>query len=129
LTALRAFEDGYRYVFLEAPTGFGKSPISMALAKYFGQAYILASKKFPQAQYMKHFPVTRAKGRENFRSLLDPARKANLADCKLRGSKCLYRPTARSDGPGLLNRQKGAPGHQERRHDVQLLGPEMRIHE
>ena len=27
-------ESGYRYIFLEAPTGFGKTPVAITLARY-----------------------------------------------------------------------------------------------
>jgi hypothetical protein len=63
-----AFASGYKYVVLEAPTGFGKSPVAMATALTLGSSYILTSTKNLQTQYARDFPYVRiAKGKNNFR--------------------------------------------------------------
>lgn len=66
-----AFNSGYRYVLLEAPTGFGKSAVAIALALSLGSSYICTSTKDLQTQYSNDFPyVKAAKGKNNFPCLL-----------------------------------------------------------
>jgi ATP-dependent DNA helicase DinG len=66
-----AFNSGYRYVLLEAPTGFGKSAVAIALALSLGSSYICTSTKDLQTQYSNDFPYVRAaKGKNNFPCLL-----------------------------------------------------------
>ncbi|MGA9153704.1 MAG: DEAD/DEAH box helicase family protein [Candidatus Nitrosopolaris sp.] len=38
-----AFNSGYKYIILEAPTGFGKSPVAIAVALTLGTSYICTS--------------------------------------------------------------------------------------
>jgi ATP-dependent DNA helicase DinG len=62
-----AFASGYRYIILEAPTGFGKSPVAIAVALTLGTSYICTSTKDLQSQYARDFPFVRvAKGKNNF---------------------------------------------------------------
>jgi len=62
-----AFSSGYRYIILEAPTGFGKSGVAIAVALTLGSSYICVSTKDLQGQYAKDFPYVRvAKGKNNF---------------------------------------------------------------
>ncbi len=69
---VQAFDSGYKYVPLEAPTGFGKSPLAVALGNYYGDqgngTHILTSTKQLQTQYLSTFPndVRTVKGRANF---------------------------------------------------------------
>ncbi|HEU5119732.1 MAG TPA: ATP-dependent DNA helicase [Candidatus Nitrosocosmicus sp.] len=66
-----AFNSGYRYVVLEAPTGFGKSAVAITLALSLGSSYICTSTKDLQTQYYNDFPyVKAAKGKNNFPCLL-----------------------------------------------------------
>ena len=51
-----AFEQGYRYVLLNAPTGSGKSQIARAFAFQSGSAHILTVQKILQDQYQQDFP-------------------------------------------------------------------------
>ena len=52
---------------LEAPTGFGKSPVAVAVALTLGTSYICTSTKDLQTQYARDFPfVKMAKGKNNF---------------------------------------------------------------
>jgi Rad3-related DNA helicase len=46
-----AFNSGCKYVILEAPTGFGKSPVAIAVALTLGSSYICTSTKDLQTQY------------------------------------------------------------------------------
>ena len=39
------FASDYKYILLEAPTGFGKSPIAIAVALTLGSSYICTSTK------------------------------------------------------------------------------------
>lgn len=64
-----AFEQGYRYVVLDAPTGSGKSHIANALARQSGGAHILTIQKMLQSQYQKDFPGMYVMyGRSSYRS-------------------------------------------------------------
>ena len=51
-----AFGSGYRYIILEAPVGFGKSPVAIAVARTLGTSYICTSTKDLQTQYARDFP-------------------------------------------------------------------------
>src|SRR5215471_3490255 len=48
-----AFSSGYRYIILEAPTGFGKSGVAIAVALTLCSSYLCVSTKDLQAQYAK----------------------------------------------------------------------------
>lgn len=62
-----AIKSGYKNIFLEAPTGFGKTPVAIALARYLGSSHICTATKDLQAQYRRDFPfVLEVKGRGNF---------------------------------------------------------------
>ena len=66
-----AFNSGYKYIILEAPTGFGKSPVAIAVALSLGSSYICTSTKDLQTQYSKDFPYLKvAKGKNNFACLV-----------------------------------------------------------
>jgi ATP-dependent DNA helicase DinG len=66
-----AFNVGYKWIILEAPTGFGKSPIAVSLALTLGSSYICTSTKELQTQYTKDFPYLKvAKGKNNFSCLV-----------------------------------------------------------
>lgn len=66
-----AFNSGYKYILLEAPTGFGKSAVGIATALTLGSSYICTSTKDLQAQYKRDFPFVRiAKGMNNFPCLI-----------------------------------------------------------
>jgi hypothetical protein len=67
---VNAFNGGYKFVILEAPTGFGKSPEAVTIALTLGTGYILTATKDLQAQYKRDFPFIRtAKGATNFSCL------------------------------------------------------------
>ena len=40
-----AFNEGYKFIVLEAPTGFGKSPAAVCVAKTLGSCYICSATK------------------------------------------------------------------------------------
>lgn len=62
-----AIKSGYKNIFLEAPTGFGKTPVAIALARYLGSSHICTATKDLQAQYRRDFSfVLEVKGRGNF---------------------------------------------------------------
>ena len=46
-----------KYILLEAPTGFGKSPVSIAVGRTLGTSYICPSPKDLQTQYSRDFPL------------------------------------------------------------------------
>lgn len=55
-----------KFIFLEAPVGFGKSAVAAALCKYLGNAYLLTSTKQLQDQYSNDFSFTPVIGKSNF---------------------------------------------------------------
>jgi Rad3-related DNA helicase len=64
-------KSNIKYIFLEAPTGFGKSPIAITLASYLGSSHICTSTKDLQNQYSKDFPfIKEVKGKRNFICIL-----------------------------------------------------------
>ena len=66
-----AFNSGYKHIILEAPTGFGKSPVAIAVAMTLGSSYICTATKDLQSQYSKDFPYFKvAKGKNNFPCLV-----------------------------------------------------------
>jgi Rad3-related DNA helicase len=66
-----AFNSGYKHIILEAPTGFGKSPVAIATAMTLGSSYICTSTKDLQTQYSRDFPYLKvAKGKNNFPCLV-----------------------------------------------------------
>jgi ATP-dependent DNA helicase DinG len=61
------FASGCKYIVLEAPTGFGKSPVAIAVALTLGTSYMCTSTKDLQTQYARDFPFLKvAKGKKNF---------------------------------------------------------------
>ncbi|MGA9153139.1 MAG: hypothetical protein WBZ36_21385 [Candidatus Nitrosopolaris sp.] len=55
-----------RCIILEAPTGFGKSPVAISAALTLGTSYICTSTKDLQTQYARDFPFARvAKDKNN----------------------------------------------------------------
>src|SRR5215210_7736093 len=66
-----AFNSGYKYIILEAPTGFGKSALAVSVAKTLGSSYICTSTKDLQTQYARDFSFIKvAKGKSNFPCLV-----------------------------------------------------------
>lgn len=63
----QALNDKKRFIILEAPVGFGKSSVAIALANYLGSAYILTSTKQLQDQYVTSYKNIRmTMGKSNF---------------------------------------------------------------
>jgi hypothetical protein len=66
-----AINTGYKFIVLEAPTGFGKSPVAIAVARTLGTSYICSATKDLQTQYTNDFPFLRAiKGMGNYDCLV-----------------------------------------------------------
>lgn len=65
---IKAFNDGFKTVLLEAPVGSGKSAIAMTLAGYLGSAHILTPRKSLQDQYYSDFhkDLVLMKGRSSY---------------------------------------------------------------
>lgn len=63
----QALKSNYKFIFLEAPTGFGKSAVAVTLARSLGSSHICTSTKDLQTQYNRDFPyLCQVKGRNNF---------------------------------------------------------------
>ena len=71
-----AYEKGFKYVVLDAPTSTGKSPLAIAIARYFQESYILTSQKTLQHQYIGDFYKTvglrHIEGKDNYTCLKSP---------------------------------------------------------
>jgi Rad3-related DNA helicase len=64
----QAYRSGKRFVLIEAPTGSGKSPIAVAVARALG-GYILTPQKMLTQQYLDDFSdldLTQLRGRSNY---------------------------------------------------------------
>lgn len=86
-----AVKSGYKQIFLEAPTGFGKTPVAIALARYLGSSHVCTATKDLQTQYRRDFPfVVEVKGRGNFPCIVKE-------DMGLDES-CDYGPCVKDDG-------------------------------
>ena len=81
-----AFNHGYKTIVLEAPTGFGKSPVAVAVGKTLGSSYICSATKDLQTQYARDFPfIQTVKGMSEFPCLV----KEDLISSELfRCSRC-----------------------------------------
>ncbi|MGA8916323.1 MAG: hypothetical protein WB474_10060, partial [Nitrososphaeraceae archaeon] len=66
-----AINARYKYIVLEAPTGFGKSPVAIAVGRTLGTSYICSATKDLQTQYTNDFPYLRPiKGMGNYDCLV-----------------------------------------------------------
>ena len=66
-----SFNSGYQFIVLEAPTGFGKSPIAVCIARALGSSYICSATKELQMQYTNDFPYfLTVKGMDEFPCLV-----------------------------------------------------------
>jgi ATP-dependent DNA helicase DinG len=61
-----------KFIILEAPVGFGKSAVAVALCKYVGSAHILTATKQLQDQYSSDFGFPIVKGKGNFQCYVRP---------------------------------------------------------
>jgi hypothetical protein len=80
-----AFNSGFKYVILEASTGFGKSVEAVTVGLTLGTSYILTSTKDLQAQYQRDFPFIRtARGATNFSCLaIEDLTKNDMFSCNV----------------------------------------------
>jgi Rad3-related DNA helicase len=81
---ISAYDGGADTVVLCAPTAVGKSPIAVALANYYGKAYILTSQKSLQDQYLGDFEkigMRTIKGKYNYNCSNNPGLKCDVCDC------------------------------------------------
>lgn len=63
----KAIKQGFKFIIIQAPTGVGKSVISLATGRSFDGAYICTSQKYLQNQYTEEFPeVKKVRGRNTF---------------------------------------------------------------
>ena len=86
----QALKSDYKFIFLEAPTGFGKSAVAVTLARFLGSSHICTSTKDLQTQYNRDFPyLSEVKGRNNFPCIVKE-------DMGIRES-CEYGPCLKDD--------------------------------
>ncbi len=111
----RAWESGLKYVFLEAPAGFGKSAIAITLARQNPGAFILVSTKSLQDQYVREgaFDAIDVRGRGNFSCLISRGKTCDAGPCRLGISDCRHKPQRSlpekvpESGMKLASTQKG----------------------
>jgi ATP-dependent DNA helicase DinG len=95
----QAIKSGFKYIFLEAPAGFGKSPVAIALARYLGSSHICTATKDLQAQYSRDFPFIRGvKGKSNFICI--------IKDEMGLDETCNYGPCLKDDGYDCIYKTK-----------------------
>ena len=95
----QAIKSGFKYIFLEAPAGFGKSPVAIALARYLGSSNICTATKDLQAQYSRDFPFIReVKGKSNFICI--------IKDEMGLDETCNYGPCLKDDGYDCIYKTK-----------------------
>jgi Rad3-related DNA helicase len=95
----QAIKSGFKYIFLEAPAGFGKSPVAIALARYLGSSHICTATKDLQAQYSRDFPFIReVKGKSNFICI--------IKDQMGLDETCNYGPCLKDDGYDCIYKTK-----------------------
>jgi ATP-dependent DNA helicase DinG len=113
-----ALNSGYKYIILEAPTGFGKSPVAVSLALTLRSSYICTSTKDLQTQYAKDFPYLKtAKGKNNFPCLVkEDFIKSGNYRCKI----CFL--------PMVTNQQGTIRTNNECKHTTVEYGPCMTDH-
>jgi ATP-dependent DNA helicase DinG len=86
----QTLKSDYKFIFLEAPTGFGKSAVAVTLARFLGSSHICTSTKDLQTQYNRDFPyLSEVKGRNNFPCIVKE-------DMGIRES-CEYGPCLKDD--------------------------------
>ena len=86
----QALKSDYKFIFLEAPTGFGKSAVAVTLARFLGSSHICTSTKDLQTQYNRDFSyLSEVKGRNNFPCIVKE-------DMGIRES-CEYGPCLKDD--------------------------------
>jgi Rad3-related DNA helicase len=130
-----AVKSGYRHIFLEAPTGFGKTPVAITLARYLGSSHICTATKDLQTQYRRDFPfVVEVKGRSNFACIVKedmgldescnygPCIKDDSYDCSYKTRLSDYKV----EGQGTLRELVGIDPFAERRYeDKTRLKPKL----
>jgi ATP-dependent DNA helicase DinG len=95
----QAIKSGFKNIFLEAPAGFGKSPVAIALARYLGSSHICTATKDLQAQYTRDFPFIReVKGKSNFICI--------IKDEMGLDETCNYGPCLKDDGYDCIYKTK-----------------------
>jgi Rad3-related DNA helicase len=95
----QALKSGFKYIFLEAPAGFGKSPVAIALARYLGSSHICTATKDLQAQYSRDFPfIKEVKGKSNFICI--------IKDEMGLDETCNYGPCLKDDGYDCIYKTK-----------------------
>ena len=97
--------SGYRYIILEAPTGFGKSAVAITVALTLGTSYICTSTKDLQTQYSRDFPFLKvAKGKNNFIcAVKEDFIKNGTYKCGLDSNNTKCRHTGADYGPCINN--------------------------
>lgn len=74
--------DKYKYFYIDAPVGVGKTYIALAIAEQCQNSYFLTSTKMLQEQYIRHSQqIISLKGRGNYRCSVDRDFTVDAAPC------------------------------------------------
>lgn len=118
----KAFNEGKKFVILEAPVGSGKSPVAMTFAKKFQDSHIITPQKSLQNQYYEDFsedtvlmkgrnayPCTRGKSRKIYLKVINEINKGhikqpgqgedNCATAPCRNSETVFKLCVEAQGP------------------------------
>ena len=83
-----AFEDGNKSnVVLNAPVGFGKSPVALAVGRYLGDAFFLTHQRCLQNQYSKSFRIPSIFGKRNYQCGRSAHFRCDFGVCAFQASK------------------------------------------
>lgn len=90
----QAIKQGKKYILIQAPTGVGKSAISYAVMKYFGEGYVCTATKSLQDQYLADFPdLLTVKGRSNYVcKTRNDGKTCDLGACVIQELMCSRKP-------------------------------------
>ena len=124
LTQIEDYWESYDHFILEAPTGFGKSPVAYATARWLYNehselSHILVADKYLQEQYLSYDGVEIVKGRNNFLCsipspyLTEFGREAHQVTCDMGPCTiipnfvCPYKPRVELDEVGVARDEFG----------------------
>ena len=106
----KAFQEGKKFIILEAPVGSGKSPVAMTFARKFNDSHILTPQKSLQNQYYEDFeedsvlmkgrnayPCTRGKNKRIYLKVISDIHKGHVKQPGPGEDNCATAPCRNSE--------------------------------
>lgn len=106
----KAFQEGKKFIILEAPVGSGKSPVAMTFARKFQDSHILTPQKSLQNQYYEDFeedsvlmkgrnayPCTRGKSKRIYLKVISDIHKGQVRQPGRDEDNCATAPCRNSE--------------------------------